>query len=339
MKSIIGFFLALFLFGCSTPAILQETEGVMIAAAKQLLEGLSKEQRAKIQFKVNDESREIWHFLPATDFARFGLPLTELSDDQDRRVLDLVAASLSTEGFDKAQKIMSLEQVLRLLENNPTRRDPQKYHIAIYGDPSDEGIWSWAFSGHHLSLHYTMVDGLIASTPTFLGSNPAEVREGTKKGLRVLSDEEDLALELLNSLDDIQLNKAVILDKAPSDVYTSAKSHVSPLEKIGILFSELNDDQKERCKRLIEEYISIMPAKIGDKRRAKIENSGWDQIYFAWAGVTDRSDGHYYRLQGPSFLIEFDNTQNNANHVHSVWRDFDGDFGRDLIKAHYNSNH
>jgi hypothetical protein len=311
----------------------------MVAAANKLLASLTADQRAEVTFEVNDTSREIWHFLPVASFDRFGLPLNQLSDAQDQLVLDLVKASVSTEGFDKARQIMDLESILKVMENNSPNRDPQQYHIAIYGTPSTKGIWSWSFSGHHISLHYTMVDGTLASTPTFLGANPGEVMQGEKKGLRVLIDEEEKALVLIASMNSEQKAKAIIADKAPYEIFTAAASEVKPLENLGVKYSEMSAEQKKMLKAIVDEYISFMPKEIAKLRTKKINQSGWEDIVFAWAGVTDRSDGHYYRIQGPSFLIEFDNTQNNANHVHTVWRDFDGDFGRDLIREHYQASH
>jgi len=311
----------------------------MIRAANDLIQGLNEAQRSKIMFEVNDTSREIWHYLPVASFGRFGQPLSELNEEQDQLVYNLLESSLGDEGFFKAQQIMSLESVLRSLENNAPNRDPEQYHISIYGKPAKKGIWSWGFSGHHISLHFTMVDGAIASTPTFLGSNPADVPSGPKKGLRVLKDEEELGISLVSSLSKEQQDKAIILDEAPYEIFTKADVRVNPLSNEGIRYAELNDQQKVSLRAIVSEYLAVMPASIAQGRKKKIDQGGWDQIYFAWAGVTDRSAGHYYRIQGPSFLIEFDNTQNNANHVHTVWRDFKGDFGRDLIADHYKTAH
>jgi hypothetical protein len=324
------------LFLC--PAMANNGEG-MVKAAIKLVESLNADQKAAATFEVNDTSREIWHFLPVADFGRYGLPLSELDDAQDQLVLDLVKASLSDEGFEKAHQIMGLELVLKAMENNSPRRDPQQYHISVYGTPSIKGVWSWGFSGHHLSLHFTMVDGQIAGTPTFLGANPGEVREGDKTGLRVLKNEEEKGLALINAMSDEQRETAIFSVEAPYEILTVAHSRVQPLDKSGIKFMDLSGIQKNMLKDIVEEYISVMPEEVAKKRRERIENDGWDEVYFAWAGVIDRSAGHYYRVQGPGFLVEFDNTQNNANHIHSVWRDFNGDFGRDLIGEHYKASH
>lgn len=316
-----------------------QTAGEMVSAAMKLLNSLSEEQKNTLTFEVNDTSREIWHYLPVADFSRFGIPLNELSPEQDELVYNLLQKSLSVEGYDKARQIMDLENILKVMENNSARRDPQQYHVAIYGHPSPTATWSWSLSGHHLSLHFTMMDGKIADTPTFLGSNPAEVRQGSKAGLRVLHAEEDIALALIQSLSPDQKKSAVFLEEAPYEIFTAAKSQVTALDDAGISFALLDNEQKKLLTELVEEYIALMPADLASKRRQMVDQGGWERIKFAWAGVTDRSAGHYYRVQGPEFLIEFDNTQNNANHIHSVWRDFDGDFGRDMIREHYNNSH
>lgn len=318
---------------------LSNTAEEMVAAAHNLLNSLSAEQKVKMTFEVSDTSREIWHYLPVANFSRFGIPLNELNAEQDELVYQLLQKSLSAEGYGKARQIMNLESILKEMENNSARRDPQQYHIAIYGTPSTEDAWSWSLSGHHISLHFTMIDGKIADTPTFLGSNPAEVRQGPQKGLRVLREEEDLGIALVGSLSPDQQKKAIFLTEAPYEIFTAAESEVSPLEELGIDSRDLNESQMAMLKQLVEVYIALMPEDLASARMQTVEDGGWNNINFAWAGTTDRSSGHYYRIQGPGFLIEFDNTQNDANHIHSVWRDFDGDFGRDLIKDHYKASH
>ncbi|MCB0687625.1 MAG: DUF3500 domain-containing protein, partial [Saprospiraceae bacterium] len=213
----------------------------MVKAAQQLLESLTPEQRTKMTFEVKDTSREIWHYLPVASFARFGVPLNQLDADQDALVYHLLEVSLSTEGYDKARQIMDLEKILKVMENNSPNRDPEQYHIAIYGTPSLKDIWSWSFSGHHISLHFTMIDGQIADTPTFLGSNPAEVRQGAHQGLRVLKDEEDMGLKLIQSMSEAQQKEAIFTEEAPYEIFTAAQSKVDPLNPEGIVFVDLTD--------------------------------------------------------------------------------------------------
>ncbi len=311
----------------------------MMQAAKDLVASLAATEHSEMVFEVDDANREIWHFLPVSDFARYGKRISELSAGQQEFVFGLIEASLSATGYGKVKDIISLELVLKAMENNSPRRDPGQYHIAVYGAPADEGVWAWGFTGHHLSLHFTVVDGAISGSPTFLGANPAEVRAGDRMGLRVLGHEEDLGLALISGMSDDQRQKAVFLEVAPYDIFTANESKVSALNQDGISYRELSAEQQRQLHQLVDLYLNVVKAPVADSRRKLIESDGWDQVYFAWAGVTDRSGGHYYRVQGPSFLIEFDNTQNDANHIHCVWREFDGDFGRDLIREHYLSQH
>jgi hypothetical protein len=192
--------------------------------------------------------------------------------------------------------------------------------------------------GHHLSLNFTVLNGkVMATTPRFMGANPAEVREGPHKGLRVLGEEEDLARQLLNSFDDDLKAKVVFSPHAFKDIVTGFSSDVEPLDNVGVAVSQMHHSQKEMLERIIALYLSSMKEDMAQRRLNQILEHGIDDVYFGWAGGVNRGDAHYYRIQGPSFLIEYDNVQNKANHQHTVWRDFDGDFGRDLLREHYNS--
>ena len=198
--------------------------------------------------------------------------------------------------------------------------------------------WGWRYEGHHISQNWTIVGGAaVATSPQFFGSNPAEVREGPKKGLRVLGPEEDAARALLNALDAGQKAKAVIETTAPNDMITMEKNDIKPLSLIGISADALNASQKDLLMKLIDVYVGYMPADVAAERTSKLKKAGVEKIGFAWAGETERGKKHYYRVQGPTFLIEYDNTQNDGNHIHSVWRDFNGDFGRDLLREHLRS--
>ena len=313
----------------------QMADDAMIKAANTFTDALTPSQKAQCVMTFADSARNIWHFLPVASFGRYGIPLSELSDELDELAYDLMRAALSKKGYEKAEAIIALENILKILEKDNPTRDAEQYHVAIYGEPSKDGMWGWGISGHHLSLHFTMVDGKMSTTPTFMGSNPGEVKSGAKKGLRVLKAEEDLGLALINALPDDQQKKAIFLAEAPREIFTAAQSKADPLDGLGIQFSEMSRAHQKMLYDIVWEYASAMPAELAQQRMDKIHKAGWDDIYFAWAGVTNRSAGHYYRIQGSTFLIEFDNTQNDANHVHTVWRDFDGDFGRDLLKAHY----
>jgi hypothetical protein len=240
-----------------------------------------------------------------------------------------------------ATQIMQLESVLAAIEaaqppiGNRFVRDPERYFFSIFGTPSTRDTWGWRVEGHHVSLHFTVVNGtLAAGSPSFFGSNPAEVRSGPKKGTRVLGPEEDAARSLVESLDASQREKAIINTTAPNDIVTMASVKVDPLSPVGIPGSALTASQRALLRKLIDVYTGYMADDIAADRLTRIEKAGWDKIAFAWAGSLERGQKHYYRVQGPTFLIEYDNTQNDANHIHSVWRDFNGDFGEDLLREH-----
>ena len=209
----------------------------------------------------------------------------------------------------------------------------------MFGTPSSKDTWGWRVEGHHVSLQFTVVKGtLVAGSPTFFGANPAEVRQGPQQGLRVLGPEEDAARALLASLDASQREKAIITATAPNDIETMAKVEVSPLSPEGIGARSLNASQRDLLMKLVDVYVGYMPADIAADRRTRFEKADVGKIAFAWAGETEKGKKHYYRVQGPTFLIEYDNTQNDGNHIHSVWRDFNGDFGRDLLREHLASS-
>jgi hypothetical protein len=226
-------------------------------------------------------------------------------------------------------------------------RNPIKYFVSIYGTPDPKGTWGWRFEGHHMSLVFTIVDGkAISTSPMFMGTNPAEVREGPRKGVRVLGRDEDLARQLVKSLNAEQSATAIFDKTAPKEVITATAPgfdgpppKVSPLTPEGIASAKLSKDQQKQLRGLVEEFAKRIRPDLAKADLAKIEKAGWDKVHFAWAGGTERGQGHYYRVQGPTFLIEYDNTQNEANHVHSVWRDFNGDFGDDILAKHHAEAH
>ncbi|WP_190809156.1 DUF3500 domain-containing protein [Flagellimonas sp. S3867] len=304
------------------------------------LNSLSQDQRNKSVLSFNDDSRESWHFFPASMLDKSGVSLAELSASQKEFFQIMLKTHLSQSGYEKAMKIIALEDVLLELEGNASMRDSEKYHIAFHGDPKSDAIWGWSFEGHHLSLNFTFIGDQVSFAPRFMGASPARILSGKRKGQRVLAQEEDLGLELINSFDSNQKNKAIFRQAAFREIVTFVESSVKPMKTAGISMDALNQNQQEALWKLIYEYISAMPSDLAKKRMEKVKNEQSSNIYFGWAGATSAGKPHYYRIQGKTFLIEFDNTQNNANHIHSVWRDFNGDFGRNLIQEHYqNSTH
>jgi hypothetical protein len=224
---------------------------------------------------------------------------------------------------------------------NPRVRDPELYYFSIFGTPSPAAPWGFRAEGHHLSLNFTLLrDTLIATAPAFFGANPAEVRSGSRRGLRALADEEDIGRELVRSLDERQLAAALIATRTPRDIVTGNAARVEPLSPVGIRVNELRPEQAAILVRLLDVYLGRMAEPLAGQRRAALERTDLRDVAFAWAGSTRPGEAHYYRIQGPSFLVEYDNTQNSANHIHTVWRDFDSDFGRDMLREHYrNATH
>lgn len=303
--------------------------GLMARAAERWLASLSTEQKAAASFVFDDKERLNWHFIPRP---RKGVAFKEMTPEQRALAFGLIETGVGAEGALKATTIMSLEQVLKDLEkgSGPVR-DPELYFLSIFGTPSNKGKWGWRVEGHHLSLNLTIDDGkIVAATPAFFGANPAEIKQGPRAGLRTLAEREDRALRLVQALDDTQKKAAVLADKAPSDV-RSANTPQPPADAaVGIGYGELREDQKGMLKALVESYCEDMPPEVASAWIDDIKRAGVEHVKFAWFGAMDRSQGHAYRIQGPTFLIEFNNTQNNANHIHSFWRNMLGDFGTPL---------
>jgi uncharacterized protein DUF3500 len=307
----------------------------MAAAANKFLAALGSEEKSKAVFEFKDQERLNWHYIPKD---RKGLAFRDMNSEQQRLAHALIRSAMSQHGYSKATNIISLELVLQELEGTGRRfpRDPGLYYISIFGKPANKGAWAWRLEGHHLAVNMTVIDGkMVTSTPSFFGANPAEVRQGPRKGLRILADEEDLAREFVKSLPPDLRKIAVFSETAPKEIITEAKPKIGPLEKTGIEASKLTKEQKDALLKVIKVYVERYRPELAKDDIAKIEKAGLDKVQFAWAGGLERGEGHYYRIQGPTFLMEYDNTQNNNNHTHSVWRDFESDFGEDLLRKHY----
>jgi hypothetical protein len=305
----------------------------MAARAQAFLATLGDAQRAKVQFPFDSEERFNWHFVP---LARAGLSLKEMNAGQRDAAFALLRAGLSEKGYSKAEAIRALEPVLAAIEQNPVRRDPDLYYVNIFGEPSTTSTWGWRYEGHHLSQNWTIVRGeAVATTPQFLGSNPAEVLSGPGKGTRVLGAEEDLARALVTTLSAAQQAEAVIARDAPDDILTGNARRAAIEGHRGIRYGGLTPDQQRMLLALVDEHAAAQHEVLAQQRLDRIRAAGLDRVVFAWMGGLARGERHYYRVQGPTFLIEYDNTQNGANHIHTVWRELRGDFGEDLLAAHY----
>ena len=313
-----------------TPAIMAET-------AKAFLASLDPEQRARATFPFPDDERLNWHYIPKE---RKGLPLKDMTSAQKHLAHALLSAGLSQRGYIKAVSIMSLDEILRLLENGTGPvRDPERYFFSIFGEPSETGTWGYRVEGHHVSQNFTIVNGKVQVAPSFFGANPAEVREGPRKGLRVLGREEDLGRAFIQSLTAEQKKIAIVSADAPGEILTGPMRKAALTgQPSGIAASKLTPKQRELLQNLLDEYCNNVPEQVAQMREDQIKKAAGN-LHVAWAGGEQVGQPHYYRIQSPVFLIEYDDTQNNANHIHTVWRDFEGDFGLDLLKEHYQTSH
>ena len=301
------------------------TPSAITVPAKAFLASLGPDERVGAALPFTSGERLNWHY---TAKLRNGLPLKRMGAAPRRAAMDLLRDSLSPAGFEKAERVRALEDVLRVLESNESR-DPEMYYVSIFGEPGDRGVWGWRYEGHHLSFNFVVADGkLVSTTPQFFGANPAEVRDGPQKGVRALAREEDLARRLVRSLTAEQRALAIVSDAAPPEILTGASREAVPQKDQGIPFPKLDRAQRVLLLSLIDEYLAAQRGETARAHRENIDAGGVEMLKFVWMGGLERGQGHYYRIQGPSFLIEYDNTQNGANHVHTVWRDFKGDWGR-----------
>ena len=323
---------------CAGVVAQQRSAPTMATAATSFLASLTPEQRQRATFAFDSAERMRWHFVP--QFERNGLQVREMTEPQRKLAHELLKTGLSARGYTTYTQIMQLENILKAQENGsgPTR-DPEGYRFSVFGTPSPKGTWGWRVEFHHVSLHFDVVNGsAISSTPSFAGANPAEVKDGPQKGQRTLGTLEDTARALVTALDESQRKVAIFTNVALNDIVTGNALDIKPLSPDGIKVSRMTAAQRDQLMKILDAYAGLMTADIAADRMAKVKKAGIENIAFAWAGSTERGQKHYYRLQGPTFLIEFDNTQNDGNHVHSVWRDFNGDFGRDLLREHLKSS-
>lgn len=308
--------------------------------ANTFINSLDSVQKSKTVFPFDTMSRYEWHYVPPSGVPRHGIAIRELDSIQKQNIYKLLKTYLSSYGYTRTQGIMNTEYLLKELEPNNKGRIPENYFVAFYGNPEKDKTWGWKFSGHHLALNYTIVNNQLAFAPFFFGVYPAVRTNGEAKDKKIFKNEEELAFKLVNSLTQEQKLKAIFKLEAFADIVTNNSQKVVPFDTVGIVAKDLTYEQKHILNQLIVTYLSNMPSKIAQLRMKRIVSENFNEISFGWAGGTKLGEPHYYRIQGKTFLIELDNTQHNANHVHTVWRDFNGDYGIDLLKEHYkNSNH
>jgi len=315
----------------------QEPSGIaMVRAAQRFLQSLTPEQRAKAVHPFEDGERFNWHFVPLQDrnrnATRKGLPLEAMNMDQRQLALELVRSGTSLEGFRRATTIMSLEEILREQERGGAIvRNPDWYFFTIFGEPGTTGQWGWRVEGHHLSLNFTVDDGkVIAATPMFFGANPATVREGTRKGLRILAAAEDTARELFVSLDEGQRREALVPQHFAEVKAQNKLPEIGP--PVGLPGSRMTKAQKDLLLGILKAYLQAMPQDWAEAEMQQILANGLDEVRFAWSGGTEPGQERTYRVQGATFVIEFlnvqpDSARNPANHIHSCYRSLRNDFG------------
>jgi hypothetical protein len=334
MLLVLGLLVAL----CGAAIAQQRSAPSMATAATNFLASLTPEQRQRATFAFDSGERMRWHFVP--QFERNGLQIREMTEPQRKLAHELLKTGLSARGYTTYTQIMQLENILKAVEkgSGPTR-DPEGYRFSVFGTPAAKGTWGWRVEFHHVSLHFDVVNGTaISSTPSFAGANPAEVKDGPQKGQRTLGTLEDTARALVTALDESQRKTAIFTNVALNDIVTGNELDIKPLSPDGIKVSAMTAAQRDLLMKVLDAYAGLMAPDIAADRMAKVKKAGIENIGFAWAGSIERGQKHYYRMQGPTFLVEFDNTQNDGNHVHSVWRDFNGDFGRDLLREHLKSS-
>jgi hypothetical protein len=303
----------------------------MAKAASAFLAALDSSKRTKANLPFNFEERLDWHFVPRE---RRGVPIKEMSSEERHAALVLLRSSLSERGLKKVDTILHLEEVLFAIEGRAIR-DPELYYFTVFGEPSEQGVWGWRYEGHHVSLNWTVIHGrLVASTPQFLGANPADVGDGPQKGTRALAAEEDVGRALVKSFRTDQRAQGILSREAPEDILTGSSREAAIQADRGIPYGKLTQDQQGLLLSLIQEYASTQPSSVAQARLARVK-SELPKVRFAWMGGLEKGQGHYYSVQGTTFLIEYDNTQDNANHIHCVWREFKGDWGKDLLAEHY----
>ena len=308
----------------------------MLSKARSLVQSLESHLQKQILFPFEDEERANWNYKPAS---RQGVPLRSLSPSQQRAAMALLESALSRQGAEKAKGIMALETILGELEGRQPQdrtRDPEGYFFTLFGTLAPGNPWGWRIDGHHLSLTFTSVDeGLIAVTPSFMGANPAEVPHGPRQGWRVLRHEEDLARQLLHGFAPSQQKQVLLAPEAPPDIITGTSRDLALDAPAGLPGAEMTAAQKAQLLQLVTLFARRFREDLADEQLRRVRAAGIERLHFGWAGGGRRGEGHYYRIQGPTLLIEYDNTQNNANHIHTVMRDPDRDFGRDLLRRHY----
>ena len=310
----------------------------MAAAATAFLAALPSDLQGRALFDFGAAERVNWHYIPRR---REGVTFKDMPASARTAAHALMQASLSETGYAKALNVIRLEELLRQTEMlGGFFRDPENYAVSVFGTPGPAAPWGWRLEGHHLSLNFTLAPGKpMAVTPAFMGANPAEVRSGPLQGLRTLAQEEDLAHGLAKTMDAGQRQRMLIGTSSLGDIVHGPGRGQTFEAPAGVAASALGVSQRAQLVRLVEAYARNMRADVAETELRRIREAGVERLHLAWAGSLDPGHPHYYRIHGPTVLIEFDNTQSSANHIHSVWHDPGNAFGADILRAHYERGH
>ncbi len=309
----------------------------MLRAAQDFMNELSTDQRNRALYAFDHEERFNWNYVPVK---RNGVPFRGMSPKQREAAHRLLRSALSDSGYQKAVDIMVLEGILGQIESRAISRfdrDPDGYFLTLFGDlATGAEPWGWRIDGHHLSVTVSVgAEKKVSATPAFWGANPARVPSGERKGWRVLRDEEDTARGLLRALPEDLQATVLIADEAPSDILTRNSKVARIGDPAGLPVSDMPPAQKETVMRILKLYAANLRTDLGEAHLTRIRSAGVERLHFAWAGGVRPGEKHYYRIHGPTHLVEYDNTQNDANHIHSVLRDLENDFGLDPLRNHY----
>ncbi len=307
----------------------------LAAPARTFISTLNARERATASFRFDDSERTNWGYVPRE---RAGLPLKDMNVEQRAAAFELLGTGLSERGSTLARGVIELEGILGEIEGFPwyPRRDPGLYYVSLFTGSGDSQPWGWRFEGHHLSVNVTELGlrGQVVA-PLFMGANPARIPTGPRQGYRLLAGEEDLGFELLRMLDPRQRARATIAAQTFGDIVTGSDPAVQSMAFTGLPAAEMTVDQQRQLRRLLDLYAGRMADSAASRQLRRIEEAGFERLHFAWAGANQPGQPHYYRIHGPTVLVEYDNSQGDANHIHTVWRDLENDFGGDLLRKHY----
>jgi hypothetical protein len=342
----------------SSSAFAQEVEKEIRQSAINFIDSLTPMQKKRALLEFGDTARVQWNNLPVGLRARAGINIGSLSEEQRKLVHRMLSACLSSQGYLKATSIMHLDNLLNMYVDSMHARKAmtdvvqqrmkdlkwshQNFYIAFFGDPKNDAGWGYKLEGHHLSLNFTFHNQQLSVTPMFVGTDPAEYPILEYAGWRVLSKEEDFGLKLVKALSPAQQKKATMSTEVPGDIITAAESGKRLIDYWGIKGSELTKQQQEMLKKIVREFVFNLEYEKANKEYDKIIKAGIQNIYFGWIGSYEEKEPHYYVLNGPGFLIEFDNNggpRRVANHIHAIWREKGNEYGEDVLKKHYLTEH